>query len=409
MFLKKSKDTSKLIDNVFNISLLANKAKKDGKEIINATLGSLYDEKNTLVTLKSFYNSYKNLDNITLAKYSSSITGNIEYKDTIKEFVLEDKFKNLKAEVIATSGGTGAIYLAINNLLDPYQKIIIPDIGWTNYETIAKENNLSIIKYQMFDKDNNFNLESLKEKIIDSLSTQNKALLIINSPLHNPTGYTIKDKDIKELVRFINNDCNNKEVIILNDIAYIDYSFNLNKAKNYFSILDALNSNALLIFTYSCSKTFTAYGMRLGALIFLHKEESILEYLFNAFNKSCRSIYSNINNGAMMNVVNVLLNHKKEFLEEKDYYINLLKKRASIFIKEAKDNNLDLYPYDEGFFITLKINSNNLDKYHNILLKNNIYTIKVHNGIRIALCSLSLKDSLKLPKILKELLNKVKD
>lgn len=409
MFLKKSKDTSKLIDNVFNISLLANKAKKDGKEIINATLGSLYDENNTLVTLKSFYNSYKNLDNITLAKYSSSITGNIEYKNTIKEFVLEDKFKNLKAKVIATSGGTGAIYLAINNLLDPYQKIIIPDIGWTNYETIAKENNLSIIKYQMFDEDNNFNLKSLKEKIIDSLSTQNKALLIINSPLHNPTGYTIKEKDIKELVRFINNDCNNKEVIILNDIAYIDYSFNLNTAKNYFSILDTLNSNALLVLTYSCSKTFTAYGMRLGALIFLHKEESILEYLFNAFNKSCRSIYSNINNGAMMNVVNVLLNHKKEFLEEKDYYINLLKKRASIFIKEAKDNNLDLYPYDEGFFITLKINSNNLDKYHNILLKNNIYTIKVHNGIRIALCSLSLKDSLKLPKILKELLNKVKD
>lgn len=409
MFLKKSKDTSKLIDNVFNISLLANKAKKEDKEIINATLGSLYDENNTLVTLKSFYNSYKNLDNIALAKYSSSITGNIEYKNTIKEFVLEDKFKNLKAEVIATSGGTGAIYLAINNLLDPYQKIIIPDIGWTNYETIAKENNLSIIKYKMFDEDNNFNLENLKEKIIDSLTTQNKALLIINSPLHNPTGYTIKEKDIKELVRFINNDCNNKEVIILNDIAYIDYSFNLNKAKNYFSILDTLDSNALLVLTYSCSKTFTAYGMRLGALIFLHKEESILEYLFNAFNKSCRSIYSNINNGAMMNVVNVLLNQKKEFLEEKGYYISLLKKRASIFIKEAKDNNLDLYPYDEGFFITLKINSNNLDKYHNLLLKNNIYTIKVHNGIRIALCSLSLKESFKLPKILKEILNKVKD
>lgn len=403
MFIKNSKDKSIFKDNIFNISSLAIKAKKEGKEIINASLGTLYNENNKLVTLNSFYKTYKDLDNITLAKYSSSFNGNLEYKNAIKDFVLENKLTNLNIEVIATCGGTGAIYLAIQNILENNQKIIIPDIGWSNYTLMAKENNLIVVTYDIF------NLNDLKEKILDSLSTQNKAFIILNTPLHNPTGYTIKDEDIKELVRFLNDDCHNKEVIILNDIAYIDYSFDLKNSKNYISILNNLNPNVLLLIAYSCSKSFTIYGMRLGALIIANKEKHILEYVLNAFNKSCRSIYSNVNNSAMTNIAHILNNNKDEYLKEKEQYINLLKERASIFIKEARNHNLELYPYNEGFFITLKINNNILSKYHALLLENNIYTIMVNNGIRIALCSISLKESKILPKKLKNILNKVKD
>lgn len=408
MFIKNNKDSSPFIDTVFNISSLAIKAKKEGKEIINASLGTLHNENNELVTLNSFYKPYKDLDNLTLAKYSSSFNGNLEFKNAIKDFILEDKLNNLNVEVIATSGGTGAIYLAIQNILDKNQKIIIPDIGWSNYELMAKENNLTIVHYKMF-KNNVFNLDDLKEKILDSLNTQNKAFIILNSPLHNPTGYTIKDKDINKLVQFINTECINKEIIILNDIAYIDYSFNLNKSRNYLKNFNNLNSNTLLLIAYSCSKSFTIYGMRLGALLIANKDKHILEHVINAFNKSCRSIYSNINNSAMVNVTNVLSNNKEDYLKEKEQYINLLKERSLNFIKEAKKHKLELYPYNEGFFITIKVNNNIKEKYHALLSDNNIFTIMVNNGIRIAICSLTIKDSLNLPKILKDILNEIKD
>lgn len=410
MFIKKEKDTSKLIDTVFKIASLAKKAKQEFNNecVIDATLGSLYDENNNLVTLNSFFNTYRSLDNSDYAKYSGSFSGNLNYKEAIKEYVIKDYFKNLKERIVATPGGTGAISITISNMLSKDEKIIIPNIGWTSYSIMAKENNLNIVQYKMFDENDNFNLIDLKDKILDSLNTQNKALVIINSPLHNPTGYSLSNDEWKELVRFINEDCNNKEVILLNDIAYIDYSLNLDTVKDYFKELDNLNSNALLVICYSCSKTFTIYGMRLGASIILHKDEDVLNEIANAYDKSCRTYWSNSNNGAMTAISNVLNNNYNEFIKEKDYYINLLKERSSIILKEAKENELPIYPYKEGFFITLKIDNSLKEKYHQELMKENIFTVQVNEGIRIAVCSLPINKCYGLAKKLKEILNKIK-
>ena len=410
MFTKKEKDTSKLVDTVFKIASLAKKAKQElgNDKVIDATLGSLYDEDNNLVTLNSFFNTYRNLDNSDYAKYSSTFSGNFKYKEAIKEYVIGNSFKNLKERIVATPGGTGAISITISNMLSKDETIIIPNIGWTSYNIMAKENNLNIIQYKMFDDNNNFNLIDLKNKIKDSLNKQNKALVIINSPLHNPTGYSLTNNEWKELVRFINEDCDNKEVILLNDIAYIDYSYNLDTVKDYFKELDNLNNNALLVICYSCSKTFTIYGMRLGASIILHKDEEVLDELANAYDKSCRTYWSNSNNGAMTSISNVLNDNYNEFIKEKEQYINLLKERSDILLKEAKENELPIYPYKEGFFITIKVDNSIKDKYHQELIKENIFTVQVNEGIRVAVCSLPINKCYGLSKRLKDILNKVK-
>ena len=293
-------------------------------------------------------------------------------------------------------------------MLSKDETIIVPNIGWTSYNIMAKEINLNIVQYKMFDDNNNFNLIDLKSKIKDSLNKQNKALVIINSPLHNPTGYSLTNNEWKELVRFINEDCDNKEVILLNDIAYIDYSYNLDTVKDYFKELDNLNNNALLVICYSCSKTFTIYGMRLGASIILHKDEEVLDELANAYDKSCRTYWSNSNNGAMTSISNVLNDNYNEFIKEKEQYINLLKERSDILLKEAKENELPIYPYKEGFFITIKVDNSIKDKYHQELIKENIFTVQVNEGIRVAVCSLPTNKCYGLSKRLKDILNKVK-
>ena len=410
MFTKKEKDTSKLIDTVFKIASLAKKAKQElgNENVIDATLGSLYDEDNNLVTLNSFFNTYRDLDNSDYAKYSGTFSGNLNYKEAIKKYVIGNSFKNLKERIVATPGGTGAISITISNMLSKDETIIIPNIGWTSYNIMAKENNLNIVQYQMFDENNNFNLTDLKNKILDSLNKQNKALVIINSPLHNPTGYSLTNNEWKELVRFINEDCDNKEVILLNDIAYIDYSYNLDTVKDYFKELDNLNNNALLVICYSCSKTFTIYGMRLGASIILHKDEEVLDSISNAYDTSCRTYWSNSNNGAMTSISNVLNKNYNEFIKEKELYINLLKERSDILLKEAKENELPIYPYKEGFFITIKVDNSIKDKYHQELIKENIFTVQVNEGIRVAVCSLPINKCYGLSKRLKDILDKVK-
>ena len=411
MFIKKEKDSSKLIDNVFTIASKARLAKLEYgfDKVIDSTLGSLYDEDSKLVALDAVFNSYRSLSNVDYAKYSSSISGNPEYKDAIRRFVLEDRFKNLKDRVIATAGGTGAISITIANMLDAGETILIPNIGWPSYSIIARENGVKIDTYEMFDEFNNFNLKDLKLKILESIDKQNKAVVLINSPLHNPTGYSLDLEEWKELVRFINEDCYSKEVVLLNDVAYIDYSFDLDNVKNYFSILDNLNSNCLLVIAYSCSKAFTSYGMRLGAAIILHNDEEVLEKVFNVYNKSCRAYWSNCNNSCMTAISNLLNNNLPQFLEEKQKHVNNLKERGRIVALEAKENRLEIYPFVEGFFMTIKVDNKIKDKYHEELMKNNIFTVKVNNGIRIAICSLPIRRCFGLAKRLKEILDKVTD
>ena len=111
----------------------------------------------------------------------------------------------------------------------------------------------------------------------------------------------------------------------------------------------------------------------------------------------------------MINFSNVINNFKTSYLKEKDYYIKLIKKRANIFIKEAKEVQLPIYPYHEGFFVTIKISEDIKNRYHKLLLDNDIFAVPVNKGIRIALCSLPIKKCSGLASKLKNILNKIKD
>ena len=110
----------------------------------------------------------------------------------------------------------------------------------------------------------------------------------------------------------------------------------------------------------------------------------------------------------MTSISNVLNKNHDEFIKEKELYINLLKERSDILLKEAKENELPIYPYKEGFFITIKVDNSIKDKYHQELIKENIFTVQVNEGIRVAVCSLPINKCYGLSKRLKDILDKVK-
>ena len=81
----------------------------------------------------------------------------------------------------------------------------------------------------------------------------------------------------------------------------------------------------------------------------------------------------------------------------------MLKARAELFLLEAKEVGLEHYPYDEGFFITLKMEDNRMrDEIHQRLLDQAIFSIKCQKGIRLAICSMSLVSIAGLAKKIKE-------
>jgi aspartate aminotransferase/aromatic-amino-acid transaminase len=371
-FLKENENTQRYVDSIFSV---VNAAKADPLAI-NATAGCLYDEEGKLFTYNCVAKADRNISDIERSSYASSPSGNKEYIDLVCDFVLDGKV-SANHTAIAASGGTGAIYMAVKTCLKDGDTIIYPEISWGNYRVIANENNLEVLTYDVYD------LEDLFKKID---MTSGKLFLVINSPCENPLGHAYSMDEWKAIMNKLNG--LNREVVLLCDIAYIDYA----RSRDYFALFNELDDNVLVLLAASCSKAFSFYGQRLGLLVAVNNDNEFLDLYFNLCSRLARATWSNLNNAGMLTIGRVLKEDKEAYLKELAEAREMLMKRSDLFIRQANDCGLELYTFSDGFFVTLKMKDNeSRDKAHQRLLDNHIYTIKVNKGIRVALCSTPLK------------------
>ena len=409
-FIREKIDHNPIVDNVFKIVNMANSAiaEKGEENVVNATIGSLYDEEGKLVALDTVFDTYNSLDNRTKAKYASSFNGNPNFREQAYKWVVQDVKLNLAHSVIATPGGSGAVSSTILNVLDEGQTLIIPNIAWGNYRSMATIANCQVTAYQMFDGDS-FNLDSFKDVCTSIMQQQGKVLAVINDPCHNPTGYSMTVEEWQQVIAFVNELSKEGPVILLDDIAYIDYAYDLEKSRDYMQTFNDINDNVMIVIAFSCSKTLTSYALSCGAAIILAKQQQSVRALEILIEKHARASWSNIPNAAMENFVKVTTEHKAQFNAEKDQYVQLLKQRCEIFKKEADACQLPYYPYKEGFFVTIKVEDDELlTRFHEAMLAQDIYTIKVNKGIRVALCSLAVEKCQGLAPRMKAILDSLK-
>ena len=288
--------------------------------------------------------------------------------------------------------------------MDVGQTVILPEIAWGSYNLMAQMNNLSVKTYALFEEDH-FNLTSFKETCEKVMKEQDKLVIVINDPCHNPTGYSLSSQEWKDVIAFLNECSKTHKVVLLNDIAYIDFAYGQKLAKEYFSVFDDISENMAVIVAFSLSKSMTSYGLRCGAAIVMAQTEDIIQELKIVFEKDARATWSNINNGAMAAFVDVMDHHLKEYDQERLQYVALLKERSDLFVKEANEVGLKHYPYKEGFFVTLSMDNTTRDAYHEALMENHIYTVKVNKGV--AVCSLSLDKIKGLAKKMKDILDTI--
>ena len=391
-FIRDDLSTNKVNDTVFAVLAKANADNDPSK--VNATIGSLCDEDAKLVAYDSFFNIYNALDNRIKAKYAESFSGNKAFNEAVCQHILKDKIK-LPYSCVATSGGSGAVTITIKDILKRGQTLLIPEIGWGSYKLMAAEYGINVLEYDIY------NLDDLADKALALSKNQDKVLMVINAPSHNPCGVSYSIEEWKHLVDRLNEIT--VPTVILNDIAYIDYCYDVENSRNYLECFNSINDNLCVVIAFSLSKTMTSYGLRCGATIIINKnaEDNIL--VRQTFEKSCRAIWSNINNAAMVAFAEVYNKHYDEFLKEKAQYIKLLRERADIFIKEADEVGLEYYPYTEGFFITIKALEDK-EKMHQTLIDNHIYTVQVNKGLRIAICSVPKSKIKGLARRIKEIL-----
>lgn len=393
--------------NIITLGAIAKELKKKDPTVINATIGMYHDESGKLFTFDVVNDALETLTNDEKFAYSSSV-GNLSFHEAIKRWVFKDYYNEITSNahvgVVASPGGSGAISNTFTNYLNANEKVLLPNYMWDNYKQFAYENNVEYITYQLFDENGNFNLVDLKKQMIFLKETQGRILLIINDPCHNPTGYSMKDNEWEQLIDIVNElSKDNTPIIILHDIAYIDFDLrDLNETRKNLPLYTKLNDSALAILTFSASKSFAFYGVRVGAQIAISKNIENINDFIKANKYSSRAKWSNTTNLGM-NIITKVLNERNE-----EYTSQLLKAkqqlslRATTFINSCKEINLKTLPFVCGFFITIPC-LNPLEAYEE-LVKRNVHIIPLDNCIRVAIASITLNECKKLPQIIKEVI-----
>lgn len=406
-FLNNLSDGKKMTDKVFKAAVACfEDIEKHGDIVVNATLGTLFDEEGTLVAFDSVWKPYEEINKIQKAKYASSIQGNPEFRTSVYNWLFGELDETIECEIIATPGGAGAISSTLKNVLNPGQSVLKPSQGWGPYKTMAAEFNLKLKDYNLF-KDSAFDIEDFTSVLKETVEKEGKALVIINDPCHNPTGYTLSTEEWDNVIDVVNEASKIGPVVILNDIAYVDFNNKTNAWKQGFTRYNKLSDNAMAVIAFSISKTFTAYGARCGAQVVITKNNEEREKFKDAAIYSARSIWSTVNNSAMRLFTKIMDDDtlRNNYITEKQQYIELLKDRAEIFVSEANEVGLPIYPYKEGFFVTIEIKDDTVKTaFNKTLQENHIFTVEVDGGLRVAICSVPKRKLKGLAKRIKDLM-----
>ncbi len=410
-FIRNQINDTPIVDTVFAIVKKADaaKTKYGADKVVDATIGALYNEEGKIVAYNSVFEHYNTIANSAKAKYAASFTGNADYRKRVYEWLVQDNTLKLNHSVIATPGGSGAVSMSMVDTLDANETIILPEIAWGSYKLMASMNNINTVTYQLFDGDK-FNIADFEKVCSEVMNKQGKVMVVINDPCHNPTGYSLSNEEWQQIVNVLNNLSKSGPVILLNDIAYIDYAYDFIASRKYLNNFNNISDQVMVIVAFSCSKTLTSYGLRCGAAVILAQQAEDARQMEIVMEKSARATWSNIPNAAMDNFVYVTTKGYEDYNLEKARYVALLKQRSDIFVSQADEVGLKHYPYKEGFFVTIKMPDNaTRDAYHEALMANNIFTVCVNKGIRVAICSLSVDKCLglaaKMKTILDETLN----
>ena len=215
----------------------------------------------------------------------------------------------------------------------------------------------------------------------------------------------MSDAEVDAIINYLNS-LKGIPCVLIYDIAYIDFSNDgMDATRKQFKLFEKINDNILISVCFSASKTFSIYGMRLGAQIFLSKNKQAVIDFYNASNFTARNNWSNCNTGAVNLLVAIDQNEdlKNQFLEEFAKVIEMVRIRTNIFLEEAKEVGLKINPYHSGFFITIP--TNHCDEAIEKLKKEKfVYLLAFGGNIRIAICSLPAEDIKGLAKKIKDVL-----
>jgi len=360
-------------------------------DVVNATIGSIIDEQHQFHAFDTILESISNLNHLyPYTKPEGLIHIGDKWFDHLTKGTLQ-----LPKKHIMTLGGTGALYLLFKSMATSKDIVINAIPTWNNNYQMLAHQQITYETFNMFNEAFEFDVDTLKHKIIDALKHYEHVFVLLNDPSHNPSGYSMTEASWITILNFVHDLKLPERVYIINDMAYVDYA---ERYYDFYKVLNQYLGHTTMFLTYSGSKAFSLYGARVGMLVGISHHQSILDKMITSATSIARSTYSLPSSFGFKAIEKVFDEHYDVYIQELHETKALLRKRATQFINILKEKQIDYLPYHHGFFVTVV--THQPLKTYDVLKTHKIYTVPVEHGIRFAISSLTLKDINRLENVL---------
>ena len=377
-------------DPIFALNKEATERKARGEAVVNATVGALLLDDGKLGDPRRGRTCGPRRPAEEWAPYAP-IAGSTDFLSAVIADIFKDE-PELRASAVAaaTPGGTGALRHAIANYLEPGQALLTTSYFWGPYQTLCDEGERKVSTFSMFAADGSIDVAALDRALAAQIAEQKRVLLFLNDPCHNPTGYSMRPEEWRAVVERLIARSNEAPITLLVDMAY--FAYNANDPRAFLKELRPLLGKVGLLFAWSASKTYTHYGLRVGAIVACVADAAERTATEAAFSYSCRGTWSNCTRGGMRAITRLLTDPAlaQACDRERDALKALLGARVAAFNELAPKRSLRYPRYEGGFFVTVFA-----DDAHERAVRmkeKGVFVVPAKGALRVALCSVAAKD-----------------
>ncbi len=228
-------------------------AKKRGNKVIHLNIGQPDIE-----TPQVALDAIKNI-NFDVVEYSHS-AGIESYRKGLADYYEKCGLPLTFEDILVTTGGSEAITMALNSIMDSGDEIIIPEPFYANYNGFSTAAGVKVVPITSKIEDA-FALPDVEEfeKLI---GPKTKAILICNPG--NPTGYLYSKDELEKLAEIVKK----HDLFLIADEVYREFAYD---GIQHHSVLElGIDNNAIVI--DSTSKRYSMCGARVGCLVSRNKE-----------------------------------------------------------------------------------------------------------------------------------------
>ena len=337
---------------------------------LNATIG-IAKEAGRPMVLPSVMNAMGELEPEQSLTYAPSY-GLPELR-TAWRYAIYEKNPSLAGKAISlpvtTNGITHGISVFADVWIDPGDVVLLPDMMWGNYNMILSVRKKAVIRqYRLFTKDGGYDVDALAESLKAAAASHDKVVVLLNFP-HNPTGYTATEAEARRIADVLTQIAEGgTNVIALCDDAYFGLVYEDGIiTESIFTRLMDKHERLLAIKLDGATKENYVWGLRVGFLTYGCPATGDLALFNDALErKTAGCVRGNISNCSHLSQTIVLKSMRDpNYQAEKQEKFKLMRNRAktvkSVLADEKYAWAWDVYPFNSGYFMCIRLKTVNAE------------------------------------------------